>query len=429
MLNPADAVRAVSKILSGPVLKGPIIRRPWAVNLAERLDLDSAGVAEMQRLTSRYGPGPVQLRILGRRVALILDPEDVHRVLNESPTPFSPATWEKRGALNHFEPAGSLVSSPEARMKRRPLNEHVLETPRPLHSHAETMTAAIEQEVSALLGHADFKGTLDWGNFAVAWWRIVRQIVLGSSARDDDQITENLQQLRARANLSYFALPDRRQRARFLKRLAEYVERAESGSLAAMVADADVDDESEPAQQIPQWLFAFDAAAWATFRALSLLSTQPGAMKAAREDLSMMPELPYLRSTVLESLRLWPTTPLILRDTTQATTWRNGVLPAATAIVIFAPYFHRDERYLREAHLFAPELWRNRRDDSDWPLIPFSGGPGMCPGRNVVLLTCSMVLGELIRERSFTSDKSLNPRRLPGTLSPFSSRFAVSSLF
>jgi cytochrome P450 len=149
-------------------------------------------------------------------------------------------------------------------------------------------------------------------------------------------------------------------------------------------------------------------------------------MAAAREDLSRAPELPYLRSTVLESLRLWPTTPLILRETSAVTTWRHGALPAQTAVVVFAPYFHRDEHHLQNAHVFAPDLWRDGRPENAWPLVPFSGGPGMCPGRNVVLLTCSMVLAELIRARDFSSEKRLDPHRLPGTLSPFSSRFTVT---
>ncbi|MDN6499972.1 MAG: hypothetical protein L0K44_09550, partial [Yaniella sp.] len=56
-----------------------------------------------------------------------------------------------------------------------------------------------------------------------------------------------------------------------------------------------------------------------------------------------------------------------------------------------------------------------------------SGGLGMCPGRNVVLLTASMVLGELFRNHDFTAENTaaepLDVEQLPGTLSPFSSRF------
>ncbi|MFC7403266.1 cytochrome P450 [Citricoccus sp. GCM10030269] len=425
VIGPADHARVLSRVLLGPVIKGPIVRRPKAVGLAERFDADSWGVAEMQRVRARYGAGPVQLRVAGRRVALLLDPEDVHRVLNETPGTFSPASLEKRGALNHFEPKSSLVSSSERRASRRPFNEQILETARPIHSHAQAMTAAVTEEVSALLGHADFAGVLDWDAFAVMWGRMVRRIVLGTSARDDEQVTDDLRRLRERANLSYFMPQNRGLRERFLGRLQDYIELAEPGSLAAMVAQAETADDIAPHQQIPQWLFAFDAEAWATFRALSLLTAHPEAAEMARTEMAQAPDLPFLRATVLESLRLWPTTPLILRDSTVETRWRNGVLPAGTSLVIYAPFFHRDDETLPEAHRFSPELWLRDRDDTDWPLVPFSGGPGMCPGRNVVLLTSSMVLGELLRRREFTAQKPLNTDPLPGTLSPFSSRFSV----
>lgn len=426
LLGATDHLRILSRVLLSPVVKGPIIRRPRAVDLAERLDLDSAGVTEMQRLRERHGAGPVRMNLLGRQIALLLSPEDVHRVLEGTPTPFTPATLEKRGALNHFEPESVLVSSAEKRLARRPLNEEVLETDRPVHRHAEAMTSAIEQEVASLLGHADFTGTLDWDAFLTAWSRIVRQIVLGAGSRDDHQITDDLRSLRQRGNLSYLAPQDRRRRERFHARLQHYVDRAEPGSLAAMVASASADGDTAPIQQIPQWLFAFDAGAWATFRALSLLTAHPGAVDTARAELGNATELPFLRATMLESLRLWPTTPLLLRDTTEETTWRTGTLESGTALVIFAPFFHRDDRTLATAHRFAPELWLQGRGEDDWPLVPFSGGPGMCPGRNVVLLTSSMVLGSLVRDRTLTAQKPLDTGSLPGTLSPFSSRFDVA---
>ena len=424
-LGAVDHLRVLTRVLLGPVVKGPIVRRPAAVGLAERLDADAAGVAEMQRLRSRYGAGPVQLRIPGRRIALLLDPADVRRVLNDSPTPFSPATLEKRGALNHFEPAGSLVSTPQQRLSRRPFNEQILETPRPVHSHAEAMKAVITEEVSTLGGHVDFTGTLDWESFAVMWARMVRRIVLGASARDDDQVTDDLRRLRARGNFSYLMPQNRRLRERFLRRLQHYIELAEPGSLAALVAQTPAPDEAVPHQQVPQWLFAFDAEAWATFRALALLTNHPGATGTARSEVAHAPDLPFLRATVLESLRLWPTTPLILRDSTATTHWRNGTLPPDTALVIYAPFFHRDDQTLPQAHRFSPELWLQESDDNAWPLVPFSAGPGMCPGRNVVLLTSSLVLGELLRQHDFTAQEPLDTGQLPGTLSPFSSHFTV----
>ena len=340
-LTAMEHARVISRVLGSPILKGPIIRRPKAVNLAERLNLDSAGVDELKQLRAKYGSGPVQLQLFpGRRVAILLDPDDVHRVLNDTPDPFSPASMEKRGALNHFQPSGVLVSNPQQRQQRRPFNEAALEAGQTVHSHAETMTRAIREEVDALRGHLDFTETLGWEAFSQMWWRIVRRITLGDSARNDTQVTNDLNDLRARGNLSYLMPKKRTQRRRFLTTLRRYVEQAEPGSLAAMAASVPATDKTVPEQQIPQWLFAFDAASWAAFRALSLLAADPGTAAIARDEAeTSFPDLPQLRAVMLESLRLWPTTPMILREARETTVWRNGTLDAGTSVLIFAQFF------------------------------------------------------------------------------------------
>jgi cytochrome P450 len=78
---------------------------------------------------------------------------------------------------------------------------------------------------------------------------------------------------------------------------------------------------------------------------------------------------------------------MILRQTTCETRWEGAAMPAGTGILIFAPFFHRDDARLPYAHTFHPDLWLEDDPDvkgnppRDWPLVPFSGGPGICPGR------------------------------------------------
>ncbi|WP_131105614.1 cytochrome P450 [Ornithinimicrobium sufpigmenti] len=427
-VSPPDLVRTLGAVMLPPVVKGPIVRRPRAVTMLERLDAETHALTQMHRLRERYGPDPVQMNLAGRRMAFVLDPEDVHRVLDESPESFAPASLEKRGALGHFQPAGVLASSNEDRLRRRPFNEEVLAAGTTVHPRVGLRMAQIAQEeMDALLGHVDFAGELDWDSYARAWMRVVRRAVLGDGAREDEAVTDELLALRRMGNLSYLAPRRPRLRARFLERLRGYVDRAEPGSLAEVVARTPAPPGTEPHQQIPQWLFAFDAATWASYRALALLTDHPGAADRARAELGQAPDLPFVRSAVLESLRLWPTTPLILREATRETSWRNGTLPEGTSLVIFAPFFHRDDQRLRQAHAFDPDQWLQERTNEDWPLVPFSGGPAMCPGRNVVLLVASTAVGHLIGSRSFSSTAGLEPGRLPSLLSPFRLRFPLSA--
>lgn len=427
-VSPPDLVRTLGTVMLPPVVKGPIVRRPRAVTLLERLDAETHALTQMQRLRERYGPDPVQVNLAGRRMAFVLDPEDVHRVLDESPEPFAPASLEKRGALGHFQPAGVLASSNEDRLQRRPFNEDVLAAGTTVHPRVGLRMAQVAQEeMDALLGHVDFAGELDWDGYVRAWMRVVRRVVLGDSAREDEAVTDELLTLRRMGNVSYLVPRRPGLRARFLERLRGYVDRAEPGSLAEVIAQTPAPPGTERHQQIPQWLFAFDAATWASFRALALLTDHPGAADRARAELDRGPDLPFVRSAVLESLRLWPTTPLILRETTRETSWRHGTLPKGTSLVIFAPFFHRDDQRLRQAHTFDPDLWLQERTNEDWPLVPFSGGPAMCPGRNVVLLVASTAVGHLVGSRSFRSTAGLEPGRLPSLLSPFRLRFPLSA--
>lgn len=123
----------------------------------------------------------------------------------------------------------------------------------------------------------------------------------------------------------------------------------------------------------------------ATYRALALLaahSNLAGRVRAelADRDLAQPQDLPLTRASVLESVRLWPTTAVVLRDSTTETEWDAGTLPAGTATLILSSFFHRDDEVLPQADRFDPQAWLDGRAKQDWSLFPFSGGPGTCPG-------------------------------------------------
>lgn len=417
---------AVLRDIQGPmVAKGPIIRRQRLTGLLERFDLEGRGVRRAQALADKYGSGPLMLAIPGRDMALVLDPDDVHRILEETHEPFAAAETLKRHALKHFEPKVSLISHGPERNLRRRFQEEALDADNPVHRMAEHFLPAVEQETSDLLARVEQRGgTLDWDLFSESWFRIVRRVVLGDSSRDDSEFTELLESLRGRGNWSLFAPVNRKGRARFLGRLQELLDRGEPGSLAQWIQSRTTQD-VEPAQQVPQWLFAFDPAGMAAFRALPLLATHPEHMDTARAEAAAatdsVPELAHLRACVLESLRLWPTTPMILRETTRDVAFRNGVMPQGSSVLIFAPFFHRDDRRLEFAHEFSPQLWHRPRTRDDWPLVPFSGGPGLCPGRQLVLLLTSHLVARVIQDHDVTvASHHLQPRAMPALLDTYS---------
>lgn len=406
---PARATAGVVADVVAPLLgRGVIARRPRVENVADRFDADRRAIRRLQAVRDEHGPGPVLLGLPARDVAFVLDPGHVRRVLDGTPEPFAAATREKRASLAHFQPGGVLISHGEERAPRRRFNEQVLETGCPVHTLGDALGAKVREEIAEMLAQARRRGELDWPAFATAWWRVVRRVTLGDGARDDDGITDVLTKLRGDANWS-FARPRRdRLRESFATRLRAHLQRAEPGSLAERVAAV---DGPQPDRQVPQWLFAFDAAGQATFRALALLR-EP----TADRDL--------LRAAALESVRLWPTTPAILRETTTPTRWPNGTLPAGAMVVVFAPFLHRDDRRLPFADRFAPEVWLDGQA-GDWPLVPFSAGPARCPGRELVLFCASEALATILGGASVALPRLAEP--LPATLSPYRLRFAVGA--
>jgi cytochrome P450 len=300
---------------------------------------------------------------------------------------------------------------------------------------AEVFVAKIAEEAERLTATAAASGLLMSDDFVTAWMRVVRRIVLGDAARDDHRITDLLARLRREANWGYLVPQRKKIYDEFRTRLRGYLDRAEPGSLCGHIANIPATPDTEPEDQVPQWLFAYDPAGLAAIRALALLATHPEHTRGIREelrglDLSVPQELRQLRASVLDSARLWPTTPAVLRDTTTETEWPTGTLRSGTGLLIYTPFFHRDDPTLPYAHRYAPEIWLEKDSHGNWPLIPFSKGPGVCPGQNLVMLTGSSFLATLLDKHDYQLQhpRRLNPARpLPVTFSPYRLRFRPSA--
>ncbi|MGW5437055.1 cytochrome P450 [Nocardia asteroides] len=416
---------------------GVIARRRRTMGLLERTGADARAVARIHRLRDEFGAGPVELVLPGRRVIVVLDPADVGRVLADAPSPFDPANREKRAALGQFQPHGVLVSRGELRAQRRALNEAALDTGAALHRLATPFAEVIADEAARLTTAATAAGHLDAAGFTVAWWRLVRRLTLGSAARDDDEITDLLWTLRSAGNWSFLAPRHRRTREKFFDRLYDYAESPDPDSLLGALLATPTTGATDPIGQVPHWLFAFDAAGIALSRALALLATHPDQRSVATTEALNQTDpatLPYLRACVLESVRLWPTTPLILRETTEDTDWGEGdqrfTLDAGAALLVAAVAFYRDERTLPFAHDFVPDIWLDGRARTTPQLVPFSAGPAACPGRDLVLFTTSTLLAQLLRtsDVELRSTPGLDPNApLPLTYNNFGLDFTITT--
>lgn len=429
--NPGETLGALSSVLLPVVARGALVRRPVGEALAAATGGDRRLISTLRALRERHGDDPLPLSYTGRRIALVLAAEDVRVLLRGTPDPFSCAGAEKRGALAHFQPHGAPVFAQEDRPRRREANEQALALGRTIHPEARTIAAHADEEaralVAALRNAGSLGGVLDWARFSRTFDALARRVVFGAFAARDRRTTDLLRRLRARANRSYLSPVDRRTRGSFLDRVRADVDRADPDALAARLGRPG--SEERPEDQVAHWLFAFDAAAIATFRALALLTSQGTTAETARaEGLTQDGlDLPLLRATLRESVRLWPTTLMVIRESLRETTWRERTIEPGTAFLVMSGYFHRDSSRLPYADSFEPAIWADGRAEREPAILPFGYGPAGCPGRDLVPMTVSFFLRALLRggpPHRVDEAPPLRPHELPASLDHFTLRFS-----
>ncbi|WP_019874967.1 cytochrome P450 [Sporichthya polymorpha] len=98
---------------------------------------------------------------------------------------------------------------------------------------------------------------------------------------------------------------------------------------------------------------------------MALVAARPGVAARARAD------DPFLRAVVEDSIRLFPTTLSILRETTEPTAWADRALPVGTLVVLPSSYLHRGP-HRPDAHALNPDQWL--AGDRPAGVVPFSAG-------------------------------------------------------
>jgi cytochrome P450 len=154
-----------------------------------------------------------------------------------------------------------------------------------------------------------------------------------------------------------------------------------------------------------------------------MLALHPDSAARARRDRA------FLRASILETLRLWPTTPAVLRQTVRETDWDGRALPPGSGLLIHLPFFHRDPGRIPYADRFLPAIWLDGRAEA-WPFVPFSDGAAGCPARNHVLFHAGAWIEALGREHLFLLPRGgrLDPAKLPATFDHFPLRLRIAPL-
>ncbi|XP_052739352.1 cytochrome P450 4C1-like [Bicyclus anynana] len=117
---------------------------------------------------------------------------------------------------------------------------------------------------------------------------------------------------------------------------------------------------------------------------------------ATMQDLS---EMSYLECCIKESLRLYPSVPLIARYVTEEVNLSGYTIPAHTNYHIFIYDLHRRADIYPEPERFIPErfLPENCAKRHRYAYIPFSAGPRNCIGQKFAMLEMKSLVSSLLR--------------------------------
>jgi cytochrome P450 len=411
-----DNVRFNQTVILPNALQGIFKRRPPAVGIATRTNVDGQAVGLLRSLRRKHGPGPVWVRILKDPALLLLDVDDVQRALEGSPAPFASDPPSKKRGMSAFQPDALTISRGELWAARRRFAEGVLDTPKVSHRFAKRFVGIVEEEL------AELPAKLDLDVLTAAYQRITRRVVLGDGARDDDALSQELGELMEQGN----GMPSERKDPydAFANRMAAYVATPEEGSLAALAADQHADPEVHVRGQLTHWLFATgDTLATNALRALALLCSHPELRAAAQDD------VPYMRGVLHEAMRLWPTTPMLARELTTTLVWDDVRVDAGSQVLIVNVFHHRDPERLGEwADRARPEGWVDGDFSRDWGFNHLSHGPQGCPGTNLALLIGTATLDLLLARDPVLESPRLDPAKaLPHMLNPYGLRFTLKS--
>jgi cytochrome P450 len=424
----AESARVVAAGLLPGLVRGLFSPRPAAMKRLTAVDADRRTIEVLSDIRRRHGGQGV--RLFGGRLVVVWGPEAIREVLDQSADVYASDSGAKGKGMAHFQPDALTVSRGEAWRDRRAFNESVLATSERVHPLADRLLAVVAEEVDRMRVGA----SLEWGSWESLFDHITLRVIFGDGARDDHELTELLERLMGEAN-RLVGLSHSDDYYEFYGGLERRLIDPEPGSLLSRFSEAPQTDLTRVVHQIPHWMFATrDTLAANTYRALGVIVGDPAVERRVREELEgvdlgdagAVDGLRLLEGYLHEVMRLWPTVPLLARETTRETTLAGQRLDEGTQVMILNTFNHRDPDQVPDADRLQPERWA--QDQHDYRFNHLSNGTQDCPGGPLVLLLGKAALGRVLERYRLSLDQPrLEPGGdLPHMLNFFEMRFGAS---
>ena len=143
---------------------------------------------------------------------------------------------------------------------------------------------------------------------------------------------------------------------------------------------------------------------------LYLLSQHPAEEHKLREELAQvlnsrlpsaadLPNLPYTRMVIEETLRLYPPAWITNRKAEGDDNVCGHAIPAGSAIAISPYVVHRLPQYWEHPEVFDPTRFTPERskDRPRYAYLPFGGGPRQCIGNGFAMVEAQLILATILQ--------------------------------
>lgn len=391
------------------------------------LEYDAAAVKFVNKMRNKYHSDYLYLYLLTTKSLLVLDPKGINHALDKSPETYADAKL-KRVGMSHFQPDALTISRGNEWRDRRAFNESVLNTGEEVHELADIFIDIIGAETSNTLQQT--KGKLAWDDFSRLFERIMLQIIFGKDV-SAPALLHSLRKMMHESNRG-FGLHKSSYFDAFYASLSHRRQNSYTPSLAMLCSHAPVSEVTKVDYQIPHWMFAMaDTLAINTARAVALIIAHPFAETRVREEIENanidsghgVNQLRYLEGCVQEAMRLWPTTPMLVREAIRDDMINGVHIPAGTQLIILNSSNHRDRNHIDFADKFLPQHWIDKKIDNRFNHL--SNGRQICAGKDLALLIAKAVIANLLSGHRYILERpSIDPGKpLPYLYNHFHIRF------
>ena len=393
------------------VTQGIFTRSRFWVTFWTKVHPDPMAVKFGHYLREKYKSPYLFINMVTTKSLMLFDLDGIRQVLDHSPFLYADAK-SKRDGMSHFQPNAVTISRGEEWRDRREFNEAVLNYGYGLHPYAAQFLQVIRDEIAA----RNQSRQLTWADFDDLFEKITLQIIFGKEARDDVALTRWLHQMMRESN-RLVGLRKSKYFDAFYEKIRGYLGAPGAGSLVTLCRQVPSDPATKIENQIPHWMFAMnETLSTNTARALAAIVAHPQAEAQVRAEMAQadltspagIDSLKYLEGCLQEAMRLWPTTPILARETVFQSVLGGETIPQGTQVLILNNFNHRDRQTHAFADTFSPEVWM--KDGVDYSFNHLSNGSQVCAGKDLLLFIGKAVLVTLLIGHRYTLEQpALDP--------------------